>query len=125
MKNLLATIALLLAACGDDLLPDDVAPDAGAVEPDAYHSQPTPAIDWADWGGYCEGGIYGVEGCRSSSGQLGYCVRDREAPTGEPGLYAGECRPPCFTEPPYEDRCPADGEVLDAASFGCTCSERL
>lgn len=117
MKKL--AIVALLSACGDNArvcVPDLQAP----FVVDATHAAPPP-IAWDEWGGYCEGGIYGYTGCRSDTGKLGTCIRDRAQPVGD-GLYAGECRPACNPQPPFAARCPADGVAIPD-DMGCTCAE--
>lgn len=85
--------------------------------------QPAPAIDWADWGQACPAGIYGVHPCRARGGvTIGWCQRVDGAtdPDGD-GIYAGECRPACLGQPPYQARCPSDAAPAETASEGCYC----
>jgi hypothetical protein len=121
--RLLAGIVFVLAACAEDA--GQPATSVTETHFDPLPQQPAMPINWADWGRPCNAGIYGLHTCTALDGvTIGWCQRTNGAsdPDGD-GVYPGECRPACGSQPPYQTRCPSDAEPINTVSEGCYCKQ--
>lgn len=129
MGRLLLVLALVSCSHDDPVPAVDAAPAVDSRGPDGsmpvpIDAIPAPAVDWSVFGNPCQGGAIGIVTCTATDGTPGICKRAIVSPPPADGLYDGVCKPNCYSQPPFDARCPDDGHAVDTGNGqDCHCEQ--